>query len=83
MKVIVEMSLFNCNGLGMGSLDHYAVINLSIEEWSKGNTQFSEEYLIVKDNETQEHLFKVRMGSKKQVYLEMNNGDIITIRGEQ
>ena len=83
MKVIVEMSLFNTKGLGMQSLDYHAEVNLSLEEWSKGNTQSSEEYIIVKDDDTQEHLFKIRMGSRKQVYIEMNNGSILTVRDEK
>ena len=80
MKVIVELSLQGDNGIGMGSTKTHETLDLSIEEWTEGNRVSSEEYLLVKENNTQEHLFKVRMSSKKQVYIELNNGSIITVR---
>jgi hypothetical protein len=80
VKVVVEMSLQGDNGIGMGSTKTHETVDLSIEEWTGGNRVSSEEYILVKDADTQEHLFKIRMGSRKQVYIEMNNGSILTVR---
>ena len=86
MKVVVEMSLSNRKGesIGMGSPKSHAKLELEIEEWVGGNSNFSEEYVIVKDSDG-EHLFKVRMGTKGQVYIDIPGDpiNIITVRGEQ
>ena len=80
MKVVVELSLIDKDGLGMGSSKTHENLDISIEEWTKGSGSSREEYLLVRDNHTQEHLFNVRIGTEKQVYIELSNGSIITVR---
>ena len=82
MKVVIELSLQGDEGVGMGNKETYVTQELSIEEWTRGNSVSREDYLRVKDTTNNTHLFELRIGSKGQVYMELPNGDLITIRGE-
>jgi hypothetical protein len=83
MRVVTELTLSGKgSSVGMGNPKTYVTQEIVIEEWVKGNTVSGEDYLHVSDSDG-EHLFDVRMGCHGQVYMELPNGDIITIRGEQ
>ena len=82
MRVMVEMSLNSHDSIGMESNKVRETLELSIEEWVGGNSKFREGYVRV-NTIGGKHLFDIRIGSKKQVYVELPNSDIITVRGEQ
>jgi len=81
MRVVVELVLQADDGIGLGSDKTYERMELSVQEWSRGNSVSREDYIHIED-ENEEHLFDIRMGNDGRVYLEKPNGDIITIRGD-
>ena len=84
MKVVIELSLSGKgSSVGMGNPKTYVKQELSIEEWTRGGASSSEEYMRVKDMLSDEWLFDIRIGGRGQVYMELPNSDLITIRGEQ